>query len=406
MEKNDRRANKSGSIGRHKNGSFYGESRVTLPNGTSKRKRVYARTVTERDAKLARLIYEHKIARKYAIVDEFEQAEMRHNSDKKEILIKHGLVAEVKTETLEEHLNQWCYNPSHLNPKTGAPITQTTRMNRQANIDRILPVLGAINLDEMDGIKEGEKHVDTLLAAMRAKGLGAHSVRQTWDTLRAALNDAVKKKKIVVNPVKKDRVESPPITPDAERNPLTKYDRALLLSEDDALKPMWMTFMYAGLRPSELIALRWANIDFNNNVIHVVEQAQRVKGDVLIYAPKWNSKRSVPIHAELKKALQKHMYELEPSLREKKDLVFPSTSGSYLHHSVIRSKFGKRLKTLQIKHHTLDNLRETFSTIMTEGNIPDTAVSAMMGHTSTATTKENYISHDMEFLQETMATVK
>ena len=127
---------------------------------------------------------------------------------------------------------------------------------------------------------------------------------------------------------------------------------------------------------------------------------------MLIYPPKWNSKRIIPIHPELKKALQKHMYELEPSLREKKDLVFPSTSGSYLNHSVIRTKLQKTLKRLQVKHHTLDNLRETFATMMTEQGKPDTAVSQMMGHTSMTTTKENYISHDMEFLQETMATVK
>ena len=92
MDKNERRGNGEGSVGKHKFGGFYGVARVTLPNGKRKRKTVYARTVTERDAKLRRMVHEHKIARMYAIVDEFEQAEMRHDSDKKEILIKHGLV--------------------------------------------------------------------------------------------------------------------------------------------------------------------------------------------------------------------------------------------------------------------------------------------------------------------------
>ena len=77
-----------------------------------------------------------------------------------------------------------------------------------------------------------------------------------------------------------------------------------------------------------------------------------------------------------------------------------------MNYSRIRIGLRTSLKKLSISHRTPDNLRETFATSMTEQGMPDTAVSQMMGHTTTETTEKNYIKHRDEWLHEQVSNLK
>ena len=350
-----KRLNGEGSINPVKGRDLYrGRIRLTFPNKSSKQVQVYDRSKVEVKRKMQRL---RKLAKKGIL-----------NSN----------------ETVEEYLNRWFHDDT---------LAPTSVMNRQANIKRIVPIIGEVKVQEL-----GKSHIQYLLASLKENGLSENSRRQVRDVLRKALNDAVEEDLIEEAPSFK--VKSKPQPKSAQKNPLADYEIELLLSEDDDKKPIWVTFIYAGLRPSELIALRWANVNLKSESINVCEQVQRIKGECVVSEPKWGSIRKVPMRPQLLDALTKHYENQDPSLR-RDDLVFPNTSGTYLNHSVIREWFHKRLKALSLSHHTLDNLRETFATIMTEQEgFPDSAVSQLMGHTSTTTTKENYTKHSYSYLHE------
>ena len=46
--------------------------------------------------------------------------------------------------------------------------------------------------------------------------------------------------------------------------------------------PVYHTMAYTAMRRGEVLALKWANIDFENHVISVVETSQRVKGVIFL----------------------------------------------------------------------------------------------------------------------------
>lgn len=135
---------------------------------------------------------------------------------------------------------------------------------------------------------------------------------------------------------------------------------------------MFATFMFAGLRRSELLNLRYGDVDFENMTLFVNQG-------------KGKKDRFVPISYTLAETLRRYADE-----RTKKRITCPeffaSGSGNIgftghgLKHlvEVIRKASG-----LKFSVHTL---RHTFATLMLEGGCDIYSLSRMMGHSDIKTT--------------------
>ena len=121
---------------------------------------------------------------------------------------------------------------------------------------------------------------------------------------------------------------------------------------------LYLTAAFTGLRRGELIALRWREVDVDNQAVRV--RTSYAGGAAT--APKSGKVRSVPMAPEVASALKE--------LRERRhwktddDLVFVGNGGSYLDASALRRRYIAALKNAGLRQLRFHDLRHTFGTRM------------------------------------------
>ena len=178
------------------------------------------------------------------------------------------------------------------------------------------------------------------------------------------------------------------------------------LNTDRFMKAFCLTSMFAGLRPGEVFALKWKDIDFQQNTLSVV-RAQTVdvefdkEGNVLsrktvIGETKTaGSVRTNPIPELLKEVLLEwreyrtvQQAETGYSLVESNDLVFGTNQGALRTYSGTKKMFERFLKRngLAGKGIHFYELRHTFSNTLFEQNTNPRLIQMLMGHRKIETT--------------------
>jgi integrase len=136
----------------------------------------------------------------------------------------------------------------------------------------IIPAIGKFQLTKLT-----PEHVQAMLNRLSGTGLAPRTIRNVRAVLRDALNQAVKRRRIPYNVatlVEIPRAEKPAITP------LTpEQARALLQAvHGDRLEALYRVALSLGLRRGEVLALRWEDIDFDQQELKVTGSIRRVGG--------------------------------------------------------------------------------------------------------------------------------
>src|SRR6185295_13681774 len=108
---------------------------------------------------------------------------------------------------------------------------------------------------------------------------------------------------LAVNPTSHLRL--PAVRGRRERIASPEEAQVLLAALPDRDRAIWATALYAGLRRGELMALRWADVDFEKNLIHV-ERAYDEKGRVHIEPKSRAGRRTIPLIVALRDELLAH----------------------------------------------------------------------------------------------------
>jgi integrase len=169
-----------------------------------------------------------------------------------------------------------------------------------------------------------------------------------------------------------------------EVKPFTNDEIKLLLSNTDGYMKSFILLMYAtGIRPGELIALTWNDIDYDKKQISIYKTIINGK----IGNPKTQSSvRKVDI---LPMALQALEYQYK--LTSNNEYIFINTSKKHFYsHDVINLNFKNLLKLNSIEIRTLYNLRHTFASKMISSGADIVWVSKMLGHKDVSITLKVY----------------
>jgi integrase len=168
--------------------------------------------------------------------------------------------------------------------------------------------------------------------------------------------------------------------PESEKKVLTNQESAKLLKEaknlDHRFYPIWVVALFTGMRSGELYALRWSDVDLENEIIHVSRSWSSKNG---FTATKNQKTRIVPISADLLSFLKELKLQ-----RAKEEFVLPHpiewTRGDGA--DVIRG-FCKSIGITPIKFH---DLRATFITNLLSRGESLARVMAIVGHADIDTT--------------------
>jgi integrase len=155
-----------------------------------------------------------------------------------------------------------------------------------------------------------------------------------------------------------------------------------------------------GLRESELLGLRWSDVDLARRRLSVTRQLKRVAGAYRLDEIKTHhGRRSIELPSTVAEALREHhRRQAEERLAageawegERWGLVFCNAVGGPMDKSAVYHLFQRRARRLGLPCITFHDLRHTAATIALEEGVPVKVVSEMLGHSSVVVTQQVYL---------------
>ncbi|MBL7516746.1 tyrosine-type recombinase/integrase family protein [Frankia sp. CNm7] len=190
----------------------------------------------------------------------------------------------IGTLTVGEYLDQWLESKRRLRP--------TARRSYESHIRlHLKPWLGQVPLSGLraDHLDKAFRQIEAA-GARKSRPTGPATIERVRDTLRNALNDAVKRRLIGFNPVA--GVELPEyIRPEVE--PWEAHEVGAFLDEaaTDRLAAMWELIALHGVRRGEACGAIWPGLDADLSVLTITQQITETGARHGVWPPKTRSGR-------------------------------------------------------------------------------------------------------------------
>ena len=202
----------------------------------------------------------------------------------------------------------------------------------------------------------------------------------------AAENDVIHKNPLrkVKSPKTIKKVTMDDTDTDIDVFPFSEDEIKIILENCNGyLKNFIMLMFTSGMRPGEIIALLWKDIDFDKKQINIYKTiVNSQKGPVKTLA----SKRKIDMLPMAELALKEQF-----KLTKDYEFVFVNRSKDhFFSHDIINTRFQNVLKKVNIKVRKLYNLRHTFASLLISKGEDITWVSKTLGHESVQTTLKYY----------------
>lgn len=169
---------------------------------------------------------------------------------------------------------------------------------------------------------------------------------------------------------------------------LQGMDASVSLSQRHRLSFFVYVLFYTGARISEALSLRYSDIEDDTVTI----RRQCYMGE--IKPPKYDSVRQIPMHDELKKALEEHRrwqkYDMKKNKYKNHGYIFTTSSGKLYDPSNIRVALKRFYNKIGIEHKHVHAYRATFCTSLCRCGVPLEVASSLMGHKSLEVTAAHY----------------
>jgi integrase len=271
----------------------------------------------------------------------------------------------------------------------------------------LVPGIGAHKIDRLE-----PEHLERLYRKMTKSGSNPGRVHQVHRTIRAALNEAMRRKHITANPAvlaRAPKVEEDEVEPYS----VTQVKSLLETAKQRRNSARWAIALALGLRQGEALGLQWSDIDLDNGTLIVRRSRLR---------PKWQhgctepcghkfgghcpqrvplrtetagtkskaGKRGIGLPDELVVLLKQHKTEQErerltaAQLWQETGYVFTTPTGGPLNPRTDYTEWKRLLERAGVPERRLHDARHTAATVLLLLQIPDRTVMAIMGWSNSA----------------------
>jgi integrase len=220
------------------------------------------------------------------------------------------------------------------------------------------------------------------------QALSQHTIRNAWITLRLVLGYAARHGYAPSNVADLLTTRERP-KPGPRRIRYLNADEIerLLGASTERFRPAIASAIFLGVRPSELLAIRWAEVSFTDGLVAVTGQVK--KGERVDYAKTAAGDREIVLFDGLATLLKAH--KLRSRWSRDSDPVFASEVGTPMQpRNLAQRGLEAAAKRAGLEGVTFHVMRHTFASILiAQGNDP-TYVAGQMGHEDASETGRTY----------------
>ena len=289
--------------------------------------------------------------------------------------------------TVGSYLEQWLDGKRALRP--------STRKSYREHLDLyLLPHLGHLRLRNL-----AAPHIDAMINAIANDG-GKHrsptTIRRIHATLRSALNTALRRQLINVNPAlqvelpRQDRKTAAVWTP-------AQLSEFLTAIRTDRLYALYHLVALTGLRRGEVLGLRWSDVDPERRLLFINQQVVQVGRTTHIGPPKTSrARRVVPLDAgtaallELHRRDQQHERQAWGAAWTDTGMVFTREDGTLLSPDYLTRRFKALVRAVGVPPIRFHGLRHTSASLALAAGVAMKVVSERLGHSAIAITADLY----------------
>ena len=157
--------------------------------------------------------------------------------------------------------------------------------------------------------------------------------------------------------------------------------------------------LYSGVRLGELCGLSWPDIDWDNNIIHILRASQYLKGLGIFETTTKNesSKRPIKMPQFIFEILKQYKaWWLEQKIKNgdrwkgESERLFIQDDGKPIHPDTINFWLSQFLERNNLQHFSPHSLRHTFITLQIFGGVDIRALQGRTGHAQASTLTNTY----------------
>lgn len=302
--------------------------------------------------------------------------------------------------TVAQWLTYWLENVA-----TPPHVAENTHLGYKVDVERhLVPGLGAHWLEKLR-----PEHIERLYARLRRNGLSPGGVHHVHRTLRAALNEAVRRSSLTRNPVV--LAKAPKLDADeVEPYDVPDVQRLLEAAARRRNGARWALALALGLRQGEALGLTWDDVDLEKGTIRIRrsrlrpryvhgcdgtcgrtagncprrENARPAAGGVKSKA----GRRTIGLPPQLVALLRAHQAEQERDRQLARQLwhhqgwVFATPIGGPINPRTDYNEWKRLLKHAGLRDARLHDARHTAATVLLVLRQPTPTVMSLMGWSS------------------------
>ena len=298
-----------------------------------------------------------------------------------------GTLVTSPQQSLKQFLERWLEDAYKPTVKLRSYVQYRSIVNHH-----LIPGLGHVALQKLM-----PEMIHALYRQKLDDGLAASTVGFIHKVLCRALEDAMKwglvarnVSKLVTLP-RVEKFESQILTVEQAR-------KLLEVARGTPLDALLLVALTTGMRHGELLALRWADVDFEKGTVFVHRTVSRIGSYGLVESePKTkSSKRRIVLPTVATAALQKHQAEQVQAKKiagdswQDKGIVFCDVNGGFLESKTVLRRFRKLLQQANLPRIRFHDLRHSAATILLSMGVNPKEVQERLGHSSIMMTMDVY----------------
>lgn len=249
-------------------------------------------------------------------------------------------------------------------------LSDTTIINYKYQLNKhILPDIGHYKINSLKKL-----HVQDLANKLCEEyNLSSKTIKNDIKLISAILEKGIEWELLKSNVAHKVAIPNNKNKPKKEQEIYNNEEIKLLFNAldktEDPFKTMVYVSFYTGARRGEVLALRWKDIDFQNNIVHIQQNKVRtVNGTTFKETKNKRSREFVAPEVLIKKL--KEFYNNQ----DKEELLFN------IYPSTYSRQWSEFVKANNLKYITLHDLRHTNGSLLASKGVDIVTIAKRLGH--------------------------